>query len=61
MVSKNKDIANNDLIKTRDDLINRIEDLEKSQIEYAEENARKHTDQKLDSNKSIKSLDDKLS
>ena len=60
LITKNKDSANDSLTKVKEDLILRIEDLEKSQIEFVEENSRQHNDIKMESSKGIKSLNDEF-
>lgn len=48
------------MTKVKEDLILRIEDLEKSQIELNEENSRQHNELKLEASKGIKNLNDEF-
>lgn len=60
VIAKNKDSANESLTKTREELISRIEELDRTQLEYAEENVKKHSEQKMEMNKNVKNLKDEF-
>ena len=46
-ILKNKQIAQDDLAKLKDDNTLRIDDLEKNQTDYADANSQKHNDARI--------------